>query len=93
MGYVIMTDSRKCDDVLFMVDRRRQRRSFWSNRLDDAFVYANRRAAERKAASLRFNNPRAVSIDEARRIERLQLVGSWTFDEADMSWDAHKDTW
>jgi hypothetical protein len=56
MGYVIMTDSRKCDEALFMVDRRRQRRSFWSNRLDDAFVYANRRAA-------------------------------------DMSWDAHKDTW
>jgi hypothetical protein len=57
-----------CDgdgETLFMVDRDRQTASFWSNRLTDAFVYKVEAAAIRKAASLRYNNPRAIPLHEA----------------------------
>lgn len=60
MGFVIITDSRCKDERLVMVDRSKQKKSFWSNRLDDAFVFSDREAAIRKAKSFRFNSPRVA---------------------------------
>lgn len=65
MGFVIATNSRKRNETLFMVDRSRQKASFWSNRTVDAFVFADKAAADRKAKSLRHNNPRVISLNEA----------------------------
>ena len=67
MSFVIATNSRRRNEILVMVDRSKQRRSFWSNRTADAFIYADRSAAEHKAASLRYNAPRVLSLAEARR--------------------------
>ncbi len=67
-GFVIATDSRKRNEVLFMVDRRKQRISFWSNQLDEAFVYLDENAAHSKAASYRFNNPRVIPMRSAIKI-------------------------
>lgn len=91
--YVIATDSRRKDEVLFMVDRNRQRASFWSNRLDDALKYGDKSSAMQKAAKLRFNRPRVLTLQDAARIageqarerEHEQVMAG---DEA--GWDGHK---
>jgi hypothetical protein len=85
-----------CDgdgETLFMVDRDRQTASFWSNRLTDAFVYKFEQAAIRKAASLRYNNPRAMPLHQAvviaevaeREREEDQIMST-----CEQGWDAHK---
>ena len=91
--YVIASDSRKRDEVLFMVDRNRQRASFWSTRLDDAMKYGYRGAAQQKAAKLRFNNARVMTLQDAARIAGKQArerehAQAMADDEA--GWDGHK---
>lgn len=94
MGFVIATDSRKRDEKLFMVDRRRQKASFWSNRKVDAFVFADKAAAGRKAKSLRHNNPRVISLKEAQAIVRereLSRIHEVGMDCMEAGWDGHKN--
>lgn len=91
--FVIATDSRHRDEVLFMVDRNRQRASFWSNRLDDAMKYGDKAAADQKATKLRFNRPRVLTLQEAARIageqaRRRDLEQAMADGEA--GWDGHK---
>ncbi|RQS79775.1 hypothetical protein [Burkholderia seminalis] len=92
-GFVIATDSRRNDELLFMVDRRKQRASFWSNRLDDVFVYRDRAAAEAKARSYRFNHPRVMPLEDAflymREVEREQDHQA-AMDWCEAGWDGHK---
>ena len=64
--FVIITNSRRNHELLVMVDRKRQKRSFWSNRLDDAFIYFSQIAAQEKAKSLKFNNPRVMTFKQAQ---------------------------
>jgi hypothetical protein len=93
MSFVIATDSRKRDEILFMVDRRRQKASFCSNRTVDAFIFADKRAADRKAKSLKHNNPRVMPLAHAQRIvnskelDRIHQVG---MDCVEAGWDGHK---
>lgn len=90
-GYVIATDSRRKNEVLFMVDRRRQRASFWSNRTFDAMVYADKTAAKAKAGTFRFNRPRVMTLADAQRIAVAQAHAH--DDEVDgdgPGWDSHK---
>ena len=91
--FVIATDTRRKDEVLFMVDRNRQRASFWSNRLDDAMKYGDKSAAQQKAATLRFNRPRVLTLQDAARIAGEQAraqehQAAMYADEA--GWDGHK---
>lgn len=91
--YVIATDSRRKDETLFMVDRNRQRASFWSNRLDDAMKYGDKSAAQQKATKLRFNRPRVLTLQDAARIAGEQArerehEQAMADDEA--GWDGHK---
>lgn len=95
-GYVIATDSRRKDEILFMVDRRKQKASFWSNRLVDVFVYQDRQAALEKARSYRYNNPRVLPyelardyVKEAEREDAHQQAMDW----CEAGWDGHKDIW
>lgn len=77
-GYVIVSnDPAHPGVVLFMVDRSKQTKSFWSNTLEDVFVYQDKSAAEEKASSLSHNNPRSVNWDEARAALRnnMSLAG------------------
>lgn len=86
--FVIACDKR--DDsstTLFMVDRRIQRASFWSDRLDDVFIYNLRGAAERKAKALRFNSPRVLSLAEARIISAMNPCAQKEYDKAEDSYD------
>lgn len=95
-GYVIATESRKRDELLFMVDRRRERRSFWSNCLESVFVYRSYEAACEKARSLKFNAPQVMSYADARdycREAERERAHEAAMDAAEMGWDAHKSMW
>jgi hypothetical protein len=70
MPFVIATDSRKNKDTLFMVDRKKCTLSFWSNSLVSAFLYSDVAAAKQKAASFKFNNPRVLSMTEAKKLAK-----------------------
>jgi hypothetical protein len=78
-----------------MVNRRMQRASFWSNRIDDAMIYSDKDAAIRKARTLRYNNPRVVAYKDARSIDKFQdserthKVG---LDCMEDGWDGHKNS-
>jgi len=88
-GFVIATDKRGYPEVtLFMVDRRIQKKSFWSDRLIDVFVYGDRKAAERKSSSLKFNNPRVMTMTEAEEVEECRIFsdGCDTDYDNDMGW-------
>jgi hypothetical protein len=96
--FVIVTDSRKRDEVLFMVDRAKQKASFWSNRLDDVLVFKNRGAANDKVRELRFNNPRVMTLGDAQKLTRE--TDKHREQEADYhagmsamedGWDGHKN--
>lgn len=99
-NYVIATDSRKRDEILFMVDRRKQRASFWSDRLDDAMTYADIWAATRKARSLRFNNARVLPFSAAvvmtaakdRHREREEDYHA-AMAAVEDGWDGHKNAY
>lgn len=91
--YVIATDSRRKDETLFMVDRNRQRASFWSNRLDDALKYGDKSAAQQKAAKLRFNSPRVLTLQDAAKISNRQENErdmDAAMAESEAGWDGHK---
>lgn len=94
--YVVACDKRgQPGTTLFMVDRARQRASFWSDRLVDVLVYSERGAAERRAAGLRFNRPRVLTLEQARSAAAANPCssedgGSW-YDEGPEGWDGHKD--
>lgn len=93
MGFVIASDSRKRDEVLYMVDRRKQKASFWSNRLEDVFVYQLRPEAEAKANSLRFNNARVMTLSEARRFDDERMREEehhGAMNTMESGWDGHK---
>lgn len=94
MTFIIVSHSRKNQELLFMVDRRKQKASFWSNRLDDVLEYKSRDEAEKKAQSLKFNNPRVMSKKNAKaymtRREREQ-IHEIAMDCQELGWDGHKN--
>lgn len=53
-----------------MVDRKKCTLSFWSNSLVSAFLYSDVAAAKQKAASFKFNNPRVLSMTEAKKLAK-----------------------
>lgn len=67
---------------------------FWSNRLDDVLEYKSRDEAEKKAQSLKFNNPRVMSKKNAKaymtRREREQ-IHEIAMDCQELGWDGHKN--
>lgn len=62
---VVTEDPGHPGSFLVMVDRRKQTKSFWSNRMDDAFFYRTQEAANAKVDTLIYNNPRVLSEGQA----------------------------
>ena len=76
MGFVIISNKRDVKGVtLFMVDRAKQRASFWSDRLDDVKNFQNFETAKAALSKLRFNNP-ASSTTKLQWICRQRTAGS-----------------
>ena len=65
MEYVIVTDSRKRKEKLYMVDRSKQWRSFWSRSLIDVMKFSTLEAAQVVASKLKYNNPTVWSLHTA----------------------------
>lgn len=88
MSFVIICDSQYNADTLFLTPRK----PYWSTELEDAVVYSNKGAAQRRLRTLRFNHPRMVTLEEARQIDREQQFhyATETMDDIEMGWDAHK---
>jgi len=71
-GYVIASDDPgHMGMTLFMVDRSKQRKSFWSNQLTDVLVYQDKDAAKEKAAALKYNSPIVLDWNEAKAALRI----------------------
>jgi hypothetical protein len=85
--FVIAVDSQSKKETLFMVNRSIQRKSFWSNRTCDAFVYRLYNAAANKCKLLKFGNPRVIAVSQAVEISQKQ---SQIHDEQ-LGWDDHKE--
>jgi hypothetical protein len=86
MAFVIAVDSQiHPGETLFMVDRNLRRDTFWSTNLECVFVFRNRFAAEVRCSKYKFNNPRVMTLREAKAL--LELV---PVEDNDPSWDAHK---
>lgn len=85
-AFIIATDSTlNPGETLFLVDRNQDPDHFWSNRVDTGFRYRNSEAAEKRAKGLRHNNPRVLTEEQARRLEKRnrartesrQLLAEW----------------
>ena len=99
MGGFVIT-CRRHGDTLFMVDRKKQRKSFWSDRLDDVLVWKDEKAAQRHADTLKFNDPQVIPLEKAERIDldRMKARLDWqriaehseACSDMEMGWDGHK---
>lgn len=87
--FVIAVDSQSKKEALFMVNRSIQKKSFWSNRTCDAFVYRLYSAAAHKCKTLRFGKPRVLTVNQAIAISQKQSH-SQVCDEQ-LGWDDHKE--
>lgn len=66
-GFVVATDDPGHPGItLFMVDRRKERKSFWSFNLKSVFILNTREVANVHVDILKFNNPRVMSWVEAQ---------------------------
>lgn len=79
--FVIACDSQKNNDVLFMVDRNKQTKSFWSYKLDDALIFRSLKVAQEKMSKLKYNNPRVINLDDAKSIELSNITDKISFCE------------
>ena len=70
--YVITTKSRKDPGItLFLIDRTKTKKQWWSAELNNNTLYMrNKRAAVRICTKLKHNNPQVISLEEARSIEK-----------------------
>ena len=68
MSYYVTTQGR--DNVtLFLVDRNKTKKHWWTMSLTNAMVFNNESAAEYSAKRLRYKNPCVVDFKEAKRLE------------------------
>lgn len=66
-GFVVATDDPGHPGVtLFMVDRRKEQRSFWSFNLTSAFILNTLEVAQFHVGRLKFNNPRVMTWAQAQ---------------------------
>jgi len=66
-GFVIASDDPGHPGVtLFLVDRRKEKRSFWSFNLDNAFILLTKEVADFHVSMLKYNNPRVLDWAQAQ---------------------------
>lgn len=102
MSYVIVCDSRfDAWFKLFMVNRTKQRRSFWSDRLDEVMTWTSQREAQKVCNALKFNSPKVVTYSEAHSIfmkhnlpmileKENDRIHEQAMADSELGWDGHK---
>lgn len=76
---------------MFLVDRGRNKRKWWTYDLDEAIIFRKPEAALFQLRKLNHNNPSVISYKSAKLIELNQRDIVDVIDDHDQSWDAHKD--
>lgn len=69
MTYVVMTHGRK-GMFLFLVDRTKTKKRWWSYDWSDAMQFHKHSAAKIQSKKLRFKEPTVISINEAIRLSK-----------------------
>jgi len=64
--YVIATDEKGGDRTFFLVDRQKTKEFWWSPSLKLAMKFYKKSAAEYSIKKLRYNNPRIMTVEEAK---------------------------
>lgn len=54
-----------------MIDRTKSRKGFWSCRLTDILIINSIEEANRIVSKLKYNNPRVITLDEAKLYSSL----------------------
>lgn len=71
--FLIVCDGRN-DVTLFLVDRAKSKKNWWTTDTDDAIHYRSEYAAGYAAKRLRYKNPRVITETEARQLEGDNLA-------------------
>lgn len=87
MNYYVITQGRN-NLTLFLVDRSRTKKHWWTTSLVDAMAFKKESAAEYSAKRLRYKNPCVVSYKEAIIIERENDFTNVMLEEHPFSSDA-----
>ena len=69
MTYVVMTHGRK-GMFLFLVDRTKTKKAWWSYDWTDAIQFQKQTAAQIQANKLRFKEPTVITVNEAMRLSK-----------------------
>ena len=69
MTYVVMTHGRK-GMFLFLVDRTKTKKQWWSYEWNDAMQFHKESAAQIQASKLRYKEPTVITINEAIRLSK-----------------------
>lgn len=72
MGYYVITESRRNDMTLFLVDRTLTKRQWWTTEEHLAMRFNKKSAAEYSAKNLTFNTPEVITAAEAQEIFNRQ---------------------
>ena len=68
--YVVVTDSRELEGTkIFLVDRKKTRRRWWSTKLTNAMQFRKKSAALYQSSRYKHNNPQVITLTEAKIIE------------------------
>lgn len=68
MSYLVVTEGHK-DTTLFLVDRRKTKKQWWTYSTCLAMKFNSRSEAQEQANKLIYKNPRVVSFQEAQKLE------------------------
>lgn len=67
-AFVIVTTHPSTGRAMFMVDRKKCTTRYWSYYLNNVFLYTTRESAQYRASRYKYNDPRVMSLYEAKKI-------------------------
>ena len=68
MSYYVVTQGKN-NMTLFLVDRKKNKKAWWTYNLFDAMEFIKERAADYSTNRLFYNNPRVINSAEAQKLE------------------------
>lgn len=93
--WVIVSDSQYGDEKLFLVDRTKVRKKWWTLKLNEAVKFRDKSQAEKQISKIYLNRPKIVTLEEAlsisdknKQIETLQDLERSMYSDHPFSSDA-----
>ena len=66
--WVVVSNSQYGDEKLFLVDRTKVQKKWWTLNLNEAVRFKDRSQAEKQVSKLHLNSPEVISMGEAFKI-------------------------